>query len=346
MKITVCLGTGGVGKTSVAASMALAQAREGAKCLVLTTDPALRLRTALGLKEGLLEQRVQMDDVRGELWAALLDVNATLDEAVKLYGKPRDQGRILTHPIYRTIASSLSGMNELMAVERIDQLMQRGFDNLVVDTAPARHALDIFDKPVLFADFSDSGRVRFVSRTYKFAEALGLTTIGRGAIEVYSRVEAIMGTSMVKEILDFYSLFYPIAEGYSDRARKTVALLRDPAVTEFSVVTIPDKALRDARFFIDELKKRDFATSTITVNRTWSHGMPQSVPEGFAAKLLDWYSSVSASHQRSIQELWETFGSEVREIRILSELERDVEGLDSLRRLADQFEFAGARPVI
>jgi|HubBroStandDraft_5_1064220.scaffolds.fasta_scaffold10847_3 anion-transporting ArsA/GET3 family ATPase len=338
MKIVVCLGTGGVGKTSVAASIALAKAREGAKCLVLTTDPALRLRTALGLKEGLLEQRVPVDEAEGELWAALLDVNATLDEAVRLYAKPRDQERILQHPIYRTIASSLSGMQELMAVERMDQLIRRGFDNLVIDTAPARHALDIFDKPVLFADFSDSGKVRLVSRTYKFAEALGLTSIGRSALEVYGRVESIMGTSMVKEILDFYSLFHPIAEGYSDRARETVALLRDHTVTEFRIVTIPDKALRDARFFVTELKKRDFATSMICVNRTWSHAMPQSVPQGFANELFDWYSSVSASHQRSIEKLRETFGTEIKEIRILSELERDVEGLDSLRRLADQLE--------
>jgi anion-transporting ArsA/GET3 family ATPase len=338
MKIVVCLGTGGVGKTSVAASIALAQAREGAKCLVLTTDPALRLRTALGLKEGLLEQRVPVDDAEGELWAALLDVNATLDEAVRLYARPSDHQRILEHPIYRTIANSLSGMQELMAVERIDQLIRRGFDNLVIDTAPARHALDIFDKPMLFADFSESGKVRFVSRTYKFAEALGLTTIGRGAVEVYGRVESIMGTTMVKEILDFYSLFHPIAEGYSDRARKTVALIRDPAVTEFRVVTIPDKALRDARYFVGELKKRDFATGMICVNRTWSHATPHSAPPGFAAELLDWYSSVSASHQRSVEKLHETFGAEVKEIRILSELERDVEGLESLRHLADQLQ--------
>ena len=100
--------------------------------------------------------------------------------------------------IYRTIASSLSGMQELMAVERIDQLILRGFDNIVVDTAPSRHALDVFDKPELFADFSDSRRVRFVSRTYQFAEAVGLTAIGRGALEFYSRVESILGANMVR----------------------------------------------------------------------------------------------------------------------------------------------------
>ncbi len=190
MKIVVCVGTGGVGKTSVAAATALTMARAGAKCLVLTTDPSLRLKTALGLKEGLLEQRVPVKDASGELWAALLDVKATLDEAVRLHAKPANQHLILEHPIYKTIANSLSGMQELMALERLDQLIRRGFDTIVVDTAPSRHALDVFDKPILFADFSDSRRVRFVSRTYKFAEAVGLTTIGRSALEIYSRVRA------------------------------------------------------------------------------------------------------------------------------------------------------------
>src|SRR5438552_15591114 len=113
MKIIVCVGTGGVGKTSVAASIALTQARAGAKCLVLTTDPSLRLRTALGLKDGLLEQRVPVQDAKGELWAALLDVKATLDEAVRLYARPGSHQRILEHPIYLTIGNSLSGMQEL-----------------------------------------------------------------------------------------------------------------------------------------------------------------------------------------------------------------------------------------
>src|SRR6266446_3512356 len=103
MKIIVYLGTGGVGKTTVAAATALAQARAGAKSLVLTIDPALRLRTALRLSGGLNEQTVPLDPpAAGELWAALLDVRATLDEAVRLYGKPDSVERILHHPIYAT----------------------------------------------------------------------------------------------------------------------------------------------------------------------------------------------------------------------------------------------------
>src|SRR5271167_795797 len=131
MKIIVYLGTGGVGKTSVAAATALAQARAGTKALVLTIDPSLRLRTALHLKDGVLEQTVPLDPpAPAELWAALLDVRATLDEAVRLYGKPGTVDRILSHPIYATVADSLVGMQELMAIERIDQLSKRGFDHI------------------------------------------------------------------------------------------------------------------------------------------------------------------------------------------------------------------------
>jgi anion-transporting ArsA/GET3 family ATPase len=163
MKIIVYLGTGGVGKTSVAAATALAQARAGLKTLVLTIDPAWRLRSALRLQEGSLEQRVELaPPAPAELWAALLDVRATLDDAVRLYAPAARIDRILTHPIYATIADSLAGMQELMAVERIDQLGRRGFDNIVVDTAPSRHALEFLDKPMFFAQLVSSPWVKLV----------------------------------------------------------------------------------------------------------------------------------------------------------------------------------------
>ena len=338
MKIIVCVGTGGVGKTSVAASIALAQARAGTKCLVLTTDPSLRLRTALELKEGVLEQPVPIPDAKGELWAALLDVKATLGEAVRLYGKPGSQQRILEHPIYRTISSSLSGMQELMAVERMDQLIQRGFENMVIDTPPSHHAFEAFDKPEIFAGFSDSGKVKLVGRTYQFVESIGLTTLSRSALDFYAKVEGMLGANLVRQVLDFYSLFYPIAEGYSSRARRTVALLRNPSVTEFRVVTTPPKALRDARFFLDELHRRKFALGMVCVNRAWQHAQPETAPEGLAADLLDWYRGVSAAQGEAIAKLRQAIGSKVGEIRILNELERDVDGLESLGRLADQLQ--------
>jgi anion-transporting ArsA/GET3 family ATPase len=337
MKIIVYLGTGGVGKTSVAAATALAMARQGVKAMVLTTDPSLRLRTALRLEDGLSEQRVPLDgDCPGELWAGLLDVRATLDEAVRLYAKPASVDRILNHQIYATIANSLSGMQELMAVERIDQLRLRGFDHLVIDTAPSRHAFEILDKPALFADFSSSKKVKLVGRTYRFVERLGLNTIGRNALDIYSRAESILGVNLVRQILDFYSIFYPIAEGYGRRAEHTVAMLRDPAITEFRVVTTPQKAIRDAGFFSDALTERNYSIGALCVNRAWLHPMPDHIPTGLAGEVLEWYRSVSDAHREAVWQLREAYGDRVREIQVFAELEQDVDGVSALERLARQ----------
>ena len=328
MKIMVHLGTGGVGKTSVAAATAVKMARSGVRTLILTTDPSYRLRTALRLENDLLEQQVPLEGSSGELWAALLDVRATLDEAVRLHAKEGKQEK--------TIASSLGGMQELMAVERIDQLMRRGYDTIVVDTAPSRHALDLIDKPLKFAALSAARRVKLVGRTYKFVEALGLTTIGRNALDVYKRAEEMLGANLVRQVLDFYSLFFPVAEGYSERAKKTVEILRNPAITEFRIVSTPAKALRDATFFVDELATRGISPEKICVNRAWLHPDTMEPRTGLEGSILDWYQDVSRSHRAAIAELKAKLGSRVGEILVINELERDVDGLDALEKIASQ----------
>jgi anion-transporting ArsA/GET3 family ATPase len=337
MKIIVYLGTGGVGKTSVAAATALVQARAGVKSLVLTIDPALRLRTALHLKDGALEQTVPLDPpAQGELWAALLDVRATLDEAVRLYGKSDTADRILNHPIYATIADSLVGMMELMAVERIDQLARKGFEHIIVDTAPSRHALEFLDKPMFFADLAGSGWVKLVGRTYQFVAKTGMMTLGRKTIDMYARAEAILGANLVRQVLDFYSLFMSIAEGYAARAQKTVALLKDPAVTEFRVVTTPQKAMRDARFFHEALSSRKFPVGTLYVNRVWGLEPGPEYNEGLERRLMEWYASVRASHVAAVAEVRAAYGTSIPRIASLPELEQDVDGLQALERIAER----------
>lgn len=335
MKITVYLGTGGVGKTSVAAASALAQARAGHKALVLTIDPALRLRTALRLREGILEQQVELEPAAtGELWAALLDVRATLDEAVHLYAPAALVQPILRHPIYATIADSLVGMQELMAVERIDQLARRGFENIVVDTAPSRHALEFLDKPMFFADLVSSNWVRLVGRTYKFVAGSGLASLGRKSIDFYQRVESILGANLVRQVLDFYSIFVSIAEGYAARAEKTVALLKDPAVTEFRIVTTPQKAQRDARYFVHALEQRRFRAGGLLVNRVWDLPAEGIEAPGLAGEALDWYRAVSRAHRQALETVRHEFGGRLGVIRALPELARDIDGMAALERIA------------
>jgi len=341
MRILVFVGTGGVGKTSVAAATALKEALAGRKCLVLTIDPARRLQTALRL-QGAGPERVPLDaPAGGELWAEMLDVRATLTEAVRLNSKPDLAERILKHPIFEAIANSLSGMQELMAIERIDQLMRRGFEYIVVDTAPSRHALEFLEKPEYFARLAGSHWVKLVGRTYRFVESTGMLSLGRKTVDVYARVEEILGASLVRQVLDFYSLFVGNAEGYAKRAEHTLALLRDSSISDFRVVTTPQKALRDAQYFSKELTDRRFQLGAYYVNRVWEMapaavrgaGNEGTGPAGIIGELMDWYVGIRESQMDTIAQLKRSTDAPVH---ALPELPQDVDGLDTLRPLAER----------
>ena len=333
MRIHVYLGTGGVGKTSVAAATALKEAMAGRKCLVLTIDPARRLRTALRL-QGEGPERVPLDAPEGgELWAEMLDVRAALTEAVRVHSKPDLADRIVKHPIFEAIANSLGGMQELMAIERIDQLMRRGFEHIVVDTAPSRHALEFLEKPEYFARLAGSHWVKLVGRTYRLVESTGMLSLGRKTVDVYARVEEILGANLVRQVLDFYSLFLSNAEGYAHRAERTLALLRNPAITDFRVVTTPQKALRDARYFSKELADRNFRLGAYYVNRVWEKAPTAPRGEGIAGELMDWYTDIRASHMEAIAHL-QAFTQ--TPVNALPELPQDVDGLETLRPLAER----------
>src|ERR1700728_477255 len=152
MKIRIFVGTGGVGKTSVTAASALGSAMGGKKSLVLTIDPALRLRTALGMDGAAPQQRINLESVssKGELWAALLDVPSTMDRMVRTDVGKAEAEAITAHPIYRLMLTSLAGMDELVAVDRIAHAVADAFETLFIDTAPSRHAFEFLDKPEFF----------------------------------------------------------------------------------------------------------------------------------------------------------------------------------------------------
>ena len=342
MQIQVFLGTGGVGKTSLASATALQAALRGERCLVLAIDPALRLRTALGMAPGVSQQKVDLTEyaASGELWAALMDVRASLDRAVRLYGKPAQAQRILDHPIYHTLIASLAGMQELMAIERLDQAINEGFGTIVIDTAPTRHALEFLDKPEYFVQLVSSPIVRLVGRAYRLWERTPLASLSRATLEVYARVEALLGTTLVRQILDFYSVFFTIAEGYAQRARRTAARLRDPRTTGFAIVTTPFKAVRDTAFFAHELEARKFPVRSVTVNRIWPAvevELPSDAPPPIA-ETLRWYHDVSRAQRRAWEQLRADYAGRIPNVMQVPELPRDVDGVAALYQLAQHLE--------
>ena len=353
MRINIHVGTGGVGKTSVAAASALAAAVAGERTLVLTIDPARRLRTALGLDTAqtniALQQRVNLDaipDARGELYAAMLDVASSLNRAVRLHSSPKQTEEILAHPIYKVLLQSLAGMQELMAVERLDQAIEEGFESIYVDTAPSRHALEFVDKPEFFAQLVSFPIVRLVGKTYRWWEKSGIGKLSRGTFELYTRVEEMLGAHLTRQVLDFFSVFRGVAEGYAHRARHTAELLRDPAVTTFTVVTNPLKAVRDADFFIQELERRQFRVSNLVVNRVWPRfplpdlnqlpaaGLDDAAREALGGTLA-WYDAVSSSHHTVWNHLQSTLSARIPHLTQAPELPEDIAGLPALQHIAE-----------
>ncbi len=278
VRVVVTCGSGGVGKTTTAAAMALYAAEAGRKVAVLTIDPARRLAQSLGL--GTLDnvprrvdtgastdstEGTEGTDETGELWAMMLDTRRTFDEMVSSNATEELAGKILANPFYQTISTSFSGTQEYMAMEKLSQLAAtEQFDLIVVDTPPSRSALDFLDAPQRLTSFLDGRMIRL------------LTSPGRGVMKVlgagfsiFARaVTSVVGGQMLADAATFVQLFEGMLGGFQERAQVTYELLRSSR-TAFVVVAVPEPdALREATYFADRLRSERMPIAGLVLNRT------------------------------------------------------------------------------
>ena len=265
--VVVCCGSGGVGKTTTAAAIALEGARRGRRACVVTIDPAKRLADALGLAELTNEpSRVAGDwAAPGELWALMLDTKSTFDELVTRYaGSPAQAQAILDNRLYRNIAGALSGTQEYMAMEKLYELHQSGrFDLVVVDTPPTRNALDFLDAPRRLTRFLDNRVFRLLMMpTRAYLRAVSAAT------QVFLRtISRVVGGEVVADAVAFFQAFEGMEEGFRMRARRMEELLADPD-TAFVLVASPRRdAVREALFFADKLEESSIDVDALVVNR-------------------------------------------------------------------------------
>jgi anion-transporting ArsA/GET3 family ATPase len=188
-EIVVFCGSGGVGKTSMAAAAALESAlRLGGRVLVLTIDPARRLASALGLEGGLgnVERRVPDDalkragiEPRGELWAAMLDTKQGWDELV-LRHAPDEQTalRILDNRLYHNITARFVQSHDYIAMERLFEVHATGkYDLIIIDTPPTRNAIDFLEAPKRMAEFFGGRLLRWLTMPYRMGGGRGARVI-------------------------------------------------------------------------------------------------------------------------------------------------------------------------
>jgi anion-transporting ArsA/GET3 family ATPase len=268
--IIVCCGSGGVGKTTTSAALALRAAERGRKVCVLTIDPARRLAQSMGIE--VLDNTPRpvpgLDGGDGSLDAMMLDMKTTFDEVVESQASPEKAQQILENPFYVALSTSFAGTQEYMAMEKLGQLhrdAQRDgtWDLIVVDTPPSRSALDFLDAPERLSSFLDGRFIRLL-----LAPARGparLMSAGFGAIT--NALTKILGAQVLRDLQTFVAAFDTLFGGFRARAQKTFELLQADG-TAFLVVAAPEPdAMREAAYFVERLSEDRMPLAGLVVNR-------------------------------------------------------------------------------
>jgi anion-transporting ArsA/GET3 family ATPase len=274
-RIVVCCGSGGVGKTTLAAALGVRAADRGRRVVVLTIDPARRLAQSLGLTElDNVPRRVETGrrsghgSGHGELHAMMLDMKRTFDEIVEAHASPAKAAQILNNPFYQSLSSSFAGTQEYMAMEKLGQLRAADeWDLIVVDTPPSRSALDFLDAPRRLGRFLDGRFIRLLMAPAKIGGRGYAKIMQAGLGLVGGTITKLLGAQLLTDVQTFVAAMDTMFGGLRQRAEATATLLRAPG-TAFVVVAAPEPdALREASYFVDRLVDEQMPLAGVVVNR-------------------------------------------------------------------------------
>jgi anion-transporting ArsA/GET3 family ATPase len=275
-RVVVCVGSGGVGKTTVAAAIALKGAQLGRKSMVLTIDPARRLAASLGLSEiGNTETRISAEKLRaaglepkGELFAMMLDLKHTWDELIIKHAPANRREAILGSRFYQQLSTALAGSQEYIAMEKlVDLRLNRAYDLLVLDTPPTAHALDFLDAPNRVLDFIGNERVRTLLAPALKAGHLGLRMLNLTGGYFVKTLSRLTGIGLLQELADFLSTLAPLYDVFKERAA-TVKQVLCSQETAFVLVTSPNPLTVDESAFFHTLLLQDaMPMAAVVANR-------------------------------------------------------------------------------
>lgn len=283
-EIVVFCGSGGVGKTSVAAAAGLAAAaRIGGKVLVVTVDPAKRLADALGVEGiGNTERRVPDEAFtraglvpRGELYAAMLDTKQSWDALVLRHAPDEETAyKILGNRLYENLTARFVQSHDYVAMERLFEIHQAGkYDLIIVDTPPTRNALDFLDAPARMAEFFGGRLLRWLTAPYRVGGRRGARILTMASRPFYQVADRLLGSQFLQDIAEFFLNFQSMYDGFVTRSRAVEELLHDKRTTFAVVTTLEDAPLREGERFCDELVRRKFHLGALVLNKTLPVGL-------------------------------------------------------------------------
>ncbi|MFI6722676.1 ArsA family ATPase [Streptomyces sp. R-74717] len=274
IRIVVCCGSGGVGKTTTAAALGVRAAERGRKVVVLTIDPARRLAQSMGIDSlDNIPRRVSGIDGEGagELHAMMLDMKRTFDEIVEAHADGERARAILENPFYQSLSAGFAGTQEYMAMEKLGQLRARNeWDLIIVDTPPSRSALDFLDAPKRLGSFLDGKFIKLLMAPAKMGGRAGMKFLNVGMSMMTGTLGKLLGGQFLRDVQTFVAAMDTMFGGFRTRADATYKLLQAPG-TAFLVVATPERdALREAAYFVERLAAEEMPLAGLVLNRV--HG--------------------------------------------------------------------------
>ncbi|HEU5073057.1 MAG TPA: ArsA-related P-loop ATPase [Polyangiaceae bacterium] len=362
-RVVVCAGAGGVGKTTVAASLALNAVMAGARALCITIDPARRLANSLGLPSiGSSEHQISPEwlarygvRARAPLNVVMLDAKQTFDDLVTRHASSNDaKQRILDNRIYQYVSSSLAGTQSYMAMEKVLEVkLDDRFDVIVLDTPPMSHALDFLGAPERLMDAIDSPAVRALVQTLELSGRFSMNLLAKGLAAVLKGVGKITGTGFVEEVAEFVTGLNDLFGGFRQRALDVSRAFRGAEFGYVVVATPTPTALKEAHYFAWRLRESGMKADALVVNRVHpklsepatleacqravaqlGHDFDDGAAEKFLRAARE-HVQVTLAEQAILAELDALFPLESVPCRVLvPALAADVHGVPELNRVA------------
>lgn len=273
-RIVVCVGPGGVGKTTTAAAFAALAARGGRRTLVTTIDPAPRLADALGVPLAATPAPVPPEVARalsiepGLLHVARLDTaRAFADLVEEQIADLAMRRRIFENPIYRQITTTLTGSQEYAATLALYDIVRRGeFELVVLDTPPTANALDFLEAPRRIADAIASPAVQWFARPVG-GSRFSLQRLRAGGALVLRRLAKFVGSQFLEDVAAFLTDFQFVLGGFLERAQSIALRLRQPDVAFLLVLAPTAPAVDEALYFEQRLREAGVPLAAFVANR-------------------------------------------------------------------------------
>jgi anion-transporting ArsA/GET3 family ATPase len=285
-RVILCVGCGGVGKTTVAAALGLAAARRGKRVLTLTIDPAKRLANSLGL-DGMTTEEQQVDPAvlsragvqgQGSLTVMMLDTKRTFDDLVTRFASSEEaRDRILANRLYKYVSTNLAGTQDYMAMEKLLAMKEDPrFDIVVLDTPPTRNALDFLDAPARLVEALDGPAIRWFIQAFDRSRKLSLNLVAQSVAVVLRGVSKLTGGGFLEQMAELITDLNDLFGGFRERAARVAEAFRAKDVGYVMVTSPAPLAIREIAYFAERLKDLGMQSDGFVVNRV--HAAPPMRP--------------------------------------------------------------------